>query len=240
MYKILRLGKIIGKKINNYYKQHTFAIKTIAGSTLLCSTIYSTNLYINYNTHKKIDYNTQQQIYNLVQDICYKNVSISVLDNIQINKYINKIYNKSTLLNIACKNNNLELVKYLVEHGADVNMHDEIGYISLHSVLLNDSPDINVIKYLVEHGADVDAIICILKNPDLYVRCLSTCVLHMACKHDNLEIVEYLIANGAYIYRCNINDEYPLDIAKKHNCKKLITFFSSPYEIFVKYGQSSF
>lgn len=231
MYKILGLGKMI----NNYYKQHTFAIKTIVGSTILCSTLYSTKLYINYDTQKKLEYNTQQQIYNLVQDICYKNVSISALDTIQTNKYINKIYNTSTLLNIACKNNNLKLIKYLVEHGADVNMHDEIGYISLHSVLLNDNPDINIIKYLVEHGADVNAVSYLDVNFHKN-QIKNNTVLHYACNNNDLDIVMYLIDKGAKINEPNADGRHPIDLAVSRKYNNIVQYMKSKgaYETAIK------
>ena len=50
---------------------------------------------------------------------------------------------------------NLEVVQWLVEHGADVNAKDNDGCTVLHSAVENGNLD--VINYLVKHGADINA-----------------------------------------------------------------------------------
>ena len=50
---------------------------------------------------------------------------------------------------------NLELVKYLVEHGADINAKDKSGNTAL--MIASKDMNLEMVKYLVEHGADVNA-----------------------------------------------------------------------------------
>jgi len=65
----------------------------------------------------------------------------------------------------ACLNGNETLVKYLVEHGADVNYEGYSGQTSL--LIACEKCEIreeernaymNIIKYLIEHGADINHI----------------------------------------------------------------------------------
>ena len=62
--------------------------------------------------------------------------------------------NNETPLYIAAKNGNMEMVKYLVEHGANVNRATDAGVTPLHLTAL--CGDLNIMQYLVEHGADVN------------------------------------------------------------------------------------
>ena len=48
----------------------------------------------------------------------------------------------------------MEIFKYLVEHGADVNYKNKKDESILHYAALFDS--LEMVKYLVEHGADVN------------------------------------------------------------------------------------
>ena len=84
----------------------------------------------------------------------------------------------TTLLNKAlqeaCENGNLNQVKYLVEHGADitVNNNEAIQWAAKKGYL-------DVVKYLVEHGADV-----ITNNNQ---------ALRWAAQAGHLDIVKYLV-----------------------------------------------
>ena len=88
----------------------------------------------------------------------------------------------------AIINENLELVKYLVEHGADVNAKYDNGS----TVLMEASVygTLEIVKYLVENGAEnINKALMIVSSKGY------------------LEIVKYLIQNGADVniedYQCN-------------------------------------
>jgi len=55
-------------------------------------------------------------------------------------------------LYIACQNVHIEVVKNLVEHGADINKEDNDGATPLYIACFNEQ----VVKYLVEHEADIN------------------------------------------------------------------------------------
>jgi ankyrin repeat protein len=58
-----------------------------------------------------------------------------------------------TLLHCACYDNDIETMRYLVEHGADVNYPNKYGNTPLHYTIFN-FPNIDIIKLLLENGAD--------------------------------------------------------------------------------------
>ncbi|HQP04294.1 MAG TPA: ankyrin repeat domain-containing protein [Bacteroidales bacterium] len=108
----------------------------------------------------------------------------------------------------ACKNNNYEEAKRLIDDGADVNVKDENGYTSLHFATANED-GLEIAKLLIEKGADVNALTCKMKEPRYRrVRLLggderkkeSYSPLHFAVENNNgYEIVKLLIENGANV-----------------------------------------
>ena len=79
----------------------------------------------------------------------------------------------------------MEIVKYLVENGADVN---EKGFENETALMYaSENGHLEMVKYLVEYGADVNA--NNQSNKTAFV---------LASEKGHLEIVKYLIKNGAY------------------------------------------
>ena len=87
-------------------------------------------------------------------------------------------------LYIAVKHGRLEIAKYLVSQGADLNTRDKRGKSLLHEAA--SLGDLEQVKFLISKGVDIN-----VKDKN------DSCPLHDAAEHGNLEITKYLIYHGA-------------------------------------------
>lgn len=123
----------------------------------------------------------------------------------------------------AVKNGNKEIVKYLVEKGADVNKENIYGETPLlfavsagaaqwigGNLLLSAVQKRNkeIVEYLVDHGADVNK-----------ADSSGTTPLHLAAKSRNKSLIEYLIEKGADINSKNEIKKTPLSCAIEYYTK---------------------
>lgn len=87
---------------------------------------------------------------------------------------------------IAADIGNLDIVKYLVEHGADIHIaHD----VSLRTA--SEHGYLDIVKYLVEKGANINDV-------DIYTKPLSS-----ASENGHLDVMKFLVENGADVHARN-------------------------------------
>lgn len=98
----------------------------------------------------------------------------------------------------ACKYGHGNIVKYLVEHGADVNQTVNVGSTPL-QVSLNKNY-YNIADYLIRNGADVNI-------PDI----TGMTALAWAAKSGDLKTVKYLVDKGADVNSKNVSSRTVLD-----------------------------
>lgn len=106
--------------------------------------------------------------------------------------------------------NNIELTKFLLERGADVNIQDNDGVCTLHYAchLLCEE----MIKLLLSYGANVNLLKSNLENPlMLYVQ-----------SGKNKSIIDLLIKSGVNLNQKNIFGDNVIDIAKLHKNEEVI------------------
>lgn len=105
--------------------------------------------------------------------------------NFKYKLYLNREFLNLPIIYEAIQKGNLEMVKILIENGADLNITYSIIIDTL--LIINNSKNrFKMIKLLVENGADVNAV-----NKEGYTP------LMVAYLFNNKEIIDYLIKKGA-------------------------------------------
>ena len=115
-----------------------------------------------------------------------------------------------TLLYMAVQNSCIEIVKMLIEVGADVDKADKGGRTPLYWAAFNGRTEIA--KMLIEAKADVN-------KANIYGQTL----LYRAVWHDYTEIVKMLIKAGADVNKANKCGETPLQLAAKEEHLDIMT-----------------
>ena len=120
-----------------------------------------------------------------------------------------------------CKEESLNIVKNLVEQGANVNVKDYRNKrTALHHAV--EAKSLEIVKYLVEHGADVN---CKTER--------RATALHFAVRTGSLEMAKYLVENGAKVttkqsrgattvlyWACKEGNESIVDFLLQHGAKE--------------------
>lgn len=90
----------------------------------------------------------------------------------------------NTLLMLASYNEQLEMTRVLLEHGADPQIANDMGQIPLAGAAFKGNAE--MVRLLIEHGADVNA-----RMPD------GKTALMFAAMFNRLEIIDLLLEKGA-------------------------------------------
>ena len=90
----------------------------------------------------------------------------------------------TTLLHSASKSGNMELVRLLIQEGADVNAQDEDGESPLHGAMAR-SDNYDVARTLIENGADLASKAVDGKTP--FHNIFNNTISHVLMRHDWLE-----------------------------------------------------
>lgn len=113
-----------------------------------------------------------------------------------------EIKDKNEALFWFSRRGNLEVLKYLVENGADIHAAKDSA---LSSAAFNGH--LEIVKYLVEHGADIHS--------------EHNRALRWAAERGYLEIVNYLVEHGANIHAKN---DYALRKAEKYGHTEVVEY----------------
>ncbi len=106
---------------------------------------------------------------------------------------------KDRALKLVSEYGYLDIVKYLVEQGADIHTCDDY---SLRSASCYGH--LNIVRYLIENGADIHA-----EDKYVYIKDDVTCqALRMACWNGHLEVVKCLVENGVNMIDIDLDDEF--------------------------------
>jgi len=128
-------------------------------------------------------------------------------DNNDNNKNKNDFY-----LIDACQYGNMIIIKYLLEHGTDINIGINNSITPSFTECINGYE--YIVKYLVEHGADMNQV------EERY--CLS---LMAACLNENETLVKYLVEHGANVnYKGCYYYQSPLMISCENDNEALVKY----------------
>ena len=117
-----------------------------------------------------------------------------------------------SLLKLAIQNNDENILRFLVDKGADINAKGFNGNSSLHLALLNDK--LEIVRFLVDKGADIN-------SEDKYGNSL----IHISVKYGKLEIVRFLIDNKYVdVNSKNSKGDSLLHIAVLHDEFEIVQF----------------
>lgn len=141
-------------------------------------------------------------------------IIINSIEQINRNNRAFKIFYeiKMPTLHEACLESDIELIKSLIEKGADINKQE--NYTRCLSIACFKN-DIKVVKYLIDKGADVNIEDC-YGETYLYWECLKY--------NTNMEIVKCLVENGANINKQNKMYKNSLHIACHRNKTELAKY----------------
>ena len=122
----------------------------------------------------------------------------------------------SSFLHIAAQFNSVEVSKFLISKGININSQDAFGNTPLHISILNHS--LIIAEFLISNGADLS-----LSNIS------GLTPIHLAAKMNYVELVKLLISKGVDI---NFQDQSefkftPLHFASLYNCTDVLNYLIS-------------
>ncbi|OHD62537.1 MAG: hypothetical protein A2014_00230 [Spirochaetes bacterium GWF1_49_6] len=104
--------------------------------------------------------------------------------DVKVKEYINSNEFNISVLHTACLKDDFNMVKMLVEKGAEIDAMDGKGRTPLFDACA--VGDVDIVKYLFEHGASLT-----YREP-----VKGTYPIHEACYWDNADVVKYLLGIG--------------------------------------------
>ncbi|KAI5202583.1 hypothetical protein E4T39_04622 [Aureobasidium subglaciale] len=120
-----------------------------------------------------------------------------------------------TPLLIAAAHANLDVLRLLLDSGADANAEGPEGHVALHAVCERDESDYAFVKLLLSYGAEVNAMAWNTKNTPLH--------LAAANETSNMaSIIELLMSKGAIVDARNSEGKTPLICACENKCRSQV------------------
>jgi hypothetical protein len=129
-------------------------------------------------------------------------------------RYVAKTRDGGTPLHEACYGSRVEVMKFLIGKGADVDAKCTIGATPLHSACYHGP--VEAVRFLIEKGADINAKDDHTSTP-----------LHDACRmteRNNISVVKLLTKMGAHVNAVDDCGERPIDVAESCGNDPIVKF----------------
>lgn len=123
--------------------------------------------------------------------------------------------NGYSAIHYATKMSNIELLLFLINQGANINSCDLYGNTPI--IIACSKGDVYISEILIKNGCDVN-----IRNKN------SNTALYYSI-HENTEITQMLLENGANINVIDIDGETPILTALKHGYSDIIALFLKRY-----------
>eukprot|EP01111_Echinosteliopsis_oligospora_P017821 TRINITY_DN7864_c0_g1_i1.p1 TRINITY_DN7864_c0_g1~~TRINITY_DN7864_c0_g1_i1.p1 ORF type:complete len:232 (+),score=31.83 TRINITY_DN7864_c0_g1_i1:85-780(+) len=131
------------------------------------------------------------------------------------------VFENYSMLHFAAQRGHSNVISFLLDIGANVDIRDSAGFTPLHFAALEGNLD--CVKILMERGADISAVntelmIIIEKTFPVYVIGGRT-PLHIAAENGDFTTVQYLVGEGAKVELKDYNDYTAFHLASlgKHD-----------------------
>lgn len=148
------------------------------------------------------------RLHNAVEEGDFQTIKDLIADGADVNAQASSYWHTTPLIS-AIQHEHYKAVSYLLEHGADANLVDKNGAAPIHAaVLFSPKGDTRFVSALVEHGANI-----------YLADRLGNQAIHLAASESygpdkkpfpRLELIEWLVKNGAHINARNKSFETPL------------------------------
>ena len=223
------------KRVNNYINNEIFWMNK-------CLRDFNLNIVLDkIKSWKELYYKgSVTNVDQLLADAC--TTGILVLAKIAIsrganinNLYIINYIHYSSPCTIASRYGHLDILKYLVEVGANIHIKDDYALRKASRY-----GHLEVVKYLVSLGANIHAqnegalaqasekghleIVKYLVSLDADIHAHSEWALKVASRHGHLEVIKYLVENGADIH---VQDDWILGISSSNGHLEVIKYLVS-------------
>ena len=129
--------------------------------------------------------------------------------------------NHKTPLHISTLYGHISIVRYLVEHGCDMNSKDKQFRTALHYSSFKGH--LNVVEYLVEHGCDMNSKDRQDQTP-----------LHHSSSQGHLNVVKYLVEHGCDIGAYDMRHQLSVELATKSGHDNVVKYLKTIHDIYLK------
>ena len=151
-------------------------------------------------------------IFESIKNMSTNMFEILMRNGLDINKKYKDRSHHFKLLHYATEVENLNVIKILIENGANINENNDISQTPLHISLIRKAREIA--KFLIRNGASV--------NLKVKIDNETVTPLHLAILYSWQDIIEHLVTNGADINALDWCNDSPLHYAVQTNNEEAV------------------